>query len=107
MEPEGSLPHSQEPATWRGVDIYLHSFLTSKLARGERSISRLCRLTPGNEPRTHFRGGLVDPKTGLNLLEKGRTCFPYRDLNFGRPFRSYTGDAYPTSDRQAYMAQNR
>jgi hypothetical protein len=41
-------------------------FLTSAQVGGERSASRPCRLTPG----THWIGGWVDPRAGLDDLEK-------------------------------------
>jgi hypothetical protein len=40
--------------------------MTSALFGGERSASRPCRFTPG----THFIGGLVDPRAGLDDMEK-------------------------------------
>jgi hypothetical protein len=49
------------------VDVSIHIFLTSELAGGEWSDSRLCRFTPGERaPDTHFIGGWVDPRAGLN-----------------------------------------
>jgi hypothetical protein len=51
--------------TYRGVDVQIHIFLTSALVGGEWSASRPCRLTPG----THFIGGWVDPRAGLEDME--------------------------------------
>jgi hypothetical protein len=48
--------------TYGGVDV----FLTSALFGGAWSASRPCRLTPG----THFIGGWVDPRAGLDDMEK-------------------------------------
>jgi hypothetical protein len=52
--------------TYRGVDVYIHIFLTSALVGGEWSASRPCRFTPG----THFIGRWVDPRAGLDNMEK-------------------------------------
>jgi hypothetical protein len=54
--------------TYGGVDVKIHIFLTSALLGGEWSP---CRFIPGKEPRgTHFIGGWVDPRAGLNDMEK-------------------------------------
>jgi hypothetical protein len=53
------------------VDVQIHIFLTSALAGGEWSASRPGRITPGEKaPGTHWIEGLVDPRAGLNDLEK-------------------------------------
>jgi hypothetical protein len=52
--------------TYGGVDVEIHIFLTSALVLGEWSASRPCRFTPG----THFIGGWVDPRAGLEDMEK-------------------------------------
>jgi hypothetical protein len=50
-----------------GVDRYIHIFLTLALARGEWSASRPGRFTPEETaPGTHWIGGWVDPRAGLN-----------------------------------------
>jgi hypothetical protein len=48
------------------VDVQIHIFLNSALAGGEWSASRLCRFIPG----THWIGGWVGPRAGLENLEK-------------------------------------
>jgi hypothetical protein len=54
-----------------GVDVYIHIFLTSALAGGEWSASRLCRFTPREiAPDTHWIGDWVDSRTGLDDVEK-------------------------------------
>jgi hypothetical protein len=54
-----------------GVDIYIHIFLTSELAGGEWSVSRPGRFTPGEgAPGPHWIGGWVDPRAGLDDVEK-------------------------------------
>jgi hypothetical protein len=56
-----------------GVDIYIHIFLTSVLAGGELLPSRPGRFTPGERaPSTHWIGGWMDPRAGLDDLEKIR-----------------------------------
>jgi hypothetical protein len=66
---------------YEGVDVYIHIFLTSTLAGGEWSISCPCRFTPRERaPDTHWIGGWVDPRTGLDDLEK-RRFLPYWDSN--------------------------
>jgi hypothetical protein len=56
-----------------GVDVWIHVFLTSALAGGERSASRPGpgRFTTGEKaPSTHWIGGWVDPRAGLDDVEK-------------------------------------
>jgi hypothetical protein len=54
-----------------GVDVYIHIFLTSALAGGEWSASRSGRFTPGERaPDTHRIGVWVDPRAGLDDVEK-------------------------------------
>jgi hypothetical protein len=53
------------------VDAYIHIFLTSALAGGEWSVSRPDRFTPGERaPGIHWIGGWVDPRAGLDDVEK-------------------------------------
>jgi hypothetical protein len=54
-----------------GVDVEIHIFLTSALAGGKWSASRLGHFTPGiRAPSTHWIGGWVDPRAGLDDMEK-------------------------------------
>jgi hypothetical protein len=54
-----------------GVDVYIHIFLTSALAGGEWSASRPGRFTAGERiPGTHWIGGWVGPRAGLDDVEK-------------------------------------
>jgi hypothetical protein len=54
-----------------GVDVQIHMFLASALTGGEWSASRPCRFTPQERaPGTHFIGGLLDPRAGLDDMEK-------------------------------------
>jgi hypothetical protein len=57
--------------TYEGVDVYTHVFLISALVVGEWSASRSCRFTPGQKaPSTHWKGRYMDPRAGLNDMEK-------------------------------------
>jgi hypothetical protein len=74
-----------------GVDVYIHIFLTSALAGGEWSASRSDRFIAGERaPGTHWIGGWVDPRTGLDVLENGKfLTLPGLELQpLGRPARS-------------------
>jgi hypothetical protein len=68
-----------------GVDVQIH-ILTSALVGGEWSASRPGRFTPG----THWIGGWVDLRAGLNYLQNRKflTLPGLRPL--GRPARSYS-----------------
>jgi hypothetical protein len=74
-----------------GVDIKIHIFLTSALAEGEWSASRPCRYTPEERALgTHWRGGWVGPRAGLEDVEKRKFLtlpgLEFRPLD--RPARS-------------------
>jgi hypothetical protein len=63
-------------------------FFTSALVRGEWSASRPGRFTPGERaPGTHWIGGWVGPRTGLDDVEKRKILDP-------------TGTRTPTSPSQ-------
>jgi hypothetical protein len=54
-----------------GVDVQVHIFLTSALAGGQWSASGPCRFTPDEKaPGTHWIGGWVDSRAGLDDMEK-------------------------------------
>jgi hypothetical protein len=81
------------PWTYSRTPSY-HRFyicLTSALAAGESSASRPCRFTPGERvPGTHWIGGWVDPRNGLDDME-GREFLTLPGLelrSLGRPARS-------------------
>jgi hypothetical protein len=58
-----------------GVDLYIH-ILTSARAGGEWSVSRPGRFTAGERvPGTHWLGGWVDPRRGLDDV-KGKKILP-------------------------------
>jgi hypothetical protein len=53
-----------------GVHVYIHIFSTSALVGGEWSASRPGRFTHGERvPGTHWIGGWVNPKAGLDDVE--------------------------------------
>jgi hypothetical protein len=52
--------------TYREVDVQIHVFLTSVLVGVERSSSRPGHFTPS----THWIGSWVDPRAGLDDVEK-------------------------------------
>jgi hypothetical protein len=74
-----------------GEDVWIHIFLTSTLAGGEWSASRPGRFTPGERaPGTHWIGGWVDPRAGLEDVEERKfLTLPGLELRpLGRPARS-------------------
>jgi hypothetical protein len=71
-----------------GVDVWTHVFLTSALVGGEWSASRPGRFTLGERaPDTHWIGGWVDPRAGLDNVEKRKyLTLPGPELRpLGRP----------------------
>jgi hypothetical protein len=52
-----------------GVDVYIHIFLTSALV-GVVSFMTLLLYPWGNSPLTHWIGGWVGPRAGLDDMEK-------------------------------------
>jgi hypothetical protein len=76
-----------------GVGVYIHIFLTSTLAGDEWSASRPGRFTPGERAHgTHWIGGWVDPRTGLDDVEKRKflTLLGLELRPLGRPARSWS-----------------
>jgi hypothetical protein len=54
-----------------GVDVYIHIFLTSALAGGEWPALRPGHFSPEERaPSTHWIGGWVNPRAGLDDVEK-------------------------------------
>jgi hypothetical protein len=83
-----------------GVHVEIHIFLTSALAGDEWSASRPCRFTPGEiASGTHWMGGWVKPRAGLDDLEKRKfLTLPGLELRpLSRPDRGrrYTHYATP------------
>jgi hypothetical protein len=74
-----------------GVDVYIHIFLTWALVGDEWSASRTGRFTSGEKaPGTYWIGGWVDPRAGLDDVEKRKyLTLPGLELRpLGRPARS-------------------
>jgi hypothetical protein len=85
-----------------GVEVQIHVFLNSALVGGEWSVSRRGRFTQGEEaPGTHWIGGWMDPRAGLDDEERRKYYF-YRNSNSDpstvQPVASrYTDCTLPTS----------
>jgi hypothetical protein len=61
--------------TYGGVDVNIHVFMPSALGRGEWSVSRRGRFTPRERtPGTHWIGGWVCPRAGLNAVKRRIFC---------------------------------
>jgi hypothetical protein len=76
-----------------GEDVKIHIFLTSALVGGEWSASRPGSFIPGERaPGTHWIGGWVNPRDGLDDLEKRKfLTLPGLKLRpLGRPARSHS-----------------
>jgi hypothetical protein len=74
-----------------GVDVQIHIFLTSALARGEWLVSHPWRFNPGERaPGTHWIGGWVDHRGDLDDMEKRKflTVLGHELRPLGRPARS-------------------
>jgi hypothetical protein len=74
-----------------GVDVQIHVFLISAQVGGEWSASRLDHFIPGERaPVTHWIGGWVGPKAGLDDVEKRKfLTLPGLELQpIGLPARS-------------------
>jgi hypothetical protein len=77
--------------TYGGVDEKIHVFSTSVLVAGEWLASRSGRFTSGERvPRIHGIGDWVDPRAGLDVVEKRPflTLLELDLLPLGRPARS-------------------
>jgi hypothetical protein len=56
--------------TYWGMEVDLHAFFTSALDGGEWSVSRPGRFTYRGAPGTHWIGGWVGPRAGLDMASK-------------------------------------
>jgi len=69
-----------------GMEVQLQSFLKAALDGGEWSASRPCGFTPGVRALgTHWIGGWVSPRAGLDAVLKNFHYYHCRKLNPGRP----------------------
>jgi hypothetical protein len=72
--------------TYRVVEVYIHVFLTSALVGGDWSSSRPGPFTPGERaPGTHWIGGWVGPRAGLDDVKKRKILS--LSLRFGGTMR--------------------
>jgi hypothetical protein len=63
--------------TYGEVDVEIHAFLTSALVGDEWSASRPSRFTPWDRVTgTHYIGGWVGPRTGLDDVQKRKNLAP-------------------------------
>jgi hypothetical protein len=68
--------------TYWGVEVQLHSFLTSALDGGEWSASRPGRFKPKERaPGTHWIGGWVGPRAVMYEVVKRKIPSPRRESN--------------------------
>jgi hypothetical protein len=74
------------------VDVQIHIFFTSALVGSEWSTSRPGRFTPGERaPGTHWIGGWVDLRAGVDDVERERKFLILKGLELlplGRSVRS-------------------
>jgi hypothetical protein len=77
----GTTPLCKGKSVWgnRGIAPL---FLTSALDGGERSASRPCRFIPeGRAPGTHWIGGWVGPRAGLDAVKHRKISCPFKESN--------------------------
>jgi hypothetical protein len=76
--------------TYWGVEVLLHAFLTEALDGGEWSASRPGRFNPRERaPGTHWRGGWMGPRAGLDAVVKKKIPSPRRDLKKRGTFKIF------------------
>jgi hypothetical protein len=82
-----SSPATRHEGAWGERRYRSYSFTTSAIDGGEWSASRPGRaLPPGKGPRgTHWRGGWVAPRAGLDTEDRGKILYPRRGSNPDRP----------------------
>jgi hypothetical protein len=93
-----------------GVDVQIHAFLTSALIGDEWSASRPGRFIPWERaPSTHWIGGWVGPRTGLDGVEKRKFLIlpglEFRTLHRPAHSQSLYRPCYPGSQITAYIFQ--
>ena len=72
----------------RGVEVWLHSFLTSTLDGGESWSLHSGRFIPG----TNWIGNCLNPGTNLDVSEKEKICYSRRDNKSGVWFPKGAGE---------------
>jgi hypothetical protein len=64
-----------------GVEVQHYTFLTLELEEGERSASCHSHFTPKERaPGTHWIGGWVSPRIGLDVVEKRKIPSAHQEL---------------------------
>jgi hypothetical protein len=91
---------------YRGVDVYIHTYMTSALVGGEWSASRPGHFIPGERaPGSHWIGGCVDPRVSMEDKEKRKflTLLGIELRFLGRPASSQSlyQLRYPGSNRNS------
>jgi hypothetical protein len=90
-----NIPSTRHGGAWGERRYSSYSFSTSALDGGEWSASRPGRaFTPGEgTPGTHWTGGWVGPRAGLDTEVRGKILLPPPEIeprSPGRPARSQT-----------------
>jgi hypothetical protein len=68
--------------TYGGVELQLKAFLTLGLNGDEWSVSHPSHLNPGKRAsRTHWIGGWVGPRTGLDVVTVLNTICTLHNIN--------------------------
>jgi hypothetical protein len=68
--------------TYGGVGVSLHTFLTSASDVGELSVSRPGRFTTWQKAHgTHWAGGCINSRVGLDAVDKRKIFCPCRESN--------------------------
>jgi hypothetical protein len=97
--------------TYWGVEVELHALLTSALDGCEWSASRPGHYTPREKASdTHWIGGGVDPRAGLDAVVERKIPNPRRESNPRTPIihpvaQSYTDFTFLCSDGKFYLLQ--
>jgi hypothetical protein len=74
--------HHATKAYWMSEGLALYTFLTSAVDGGKCSASRPGYFTPRERaPVTHWIGGWVGPRAGLDVVVKRKSPSPFRDSN--------------------------
>jgi hypothetical protein len=64
------------------VEVHLHIFSTSALEGGEWSASHSSSFISGKRPYTHWIGGWMYHRTGLDAVTKRKKPLPLPEIEF-------------------------
>jgi hypothetical protein len=83
----GLCPATRHGGAWGERRYSSYSFTTTALDWGERSASRIGRaFIPGKRtPGTHWTGGWMGPRAGLDTEDREKILCPCRGSNLDRP----------------------